>query len=141
KSGARLARGAGVILFDGFQFDLDSGQIVPAGQGGDLELRKEDGGAMVLKAVGSSTIYTLTEAIPRDSAASGPSPGKPIPPGDFAGRYRLSAGGRWSGLIELQVGPDRRITGRFRSEPNGTSYPVTGQVSADHPQKARFTVK
>ncbi len=42
KSGSRLARGAGLILFEGFQVDLDTGHVVPSGQGGDLELRKED---------------------------------------------------------------------------------------------------
>ena len=34
-----------------------------------------------------------------------------------------------------------QVTGRFRSEANGTAYPVTGQVLAESPQKARFTIK
>jgi hypothetical protein len=33
------------------------------------------------------------------------------------------------------------VTGRFRSEANGTSYPVTGQVSEESPQKSQFTIQ
>src|SRR5205807_620722 len=74
-------------------------------------------------------------------ATTGPSPGRTVIPADFAGRFRLFADGRWTGLLELQVASDRQVTGRFRSEANGTSYPVTGQVSAETPHKLVFTVK
>lgn len=37
----RLARGAQVLLFDGFEFDLDSGVVVPPGHGGDLRFHAE----------------------------------------------------------------------------------------------------
>src|SRR5262249_60888076 len=57
------------------------------------------------------------------------------------GRYRLLADGRWAGLLELKVGGDRVLTGRFRSESLGTSYPVQGEVSAEPPNKVEFTVK
>lgn len=141
KAGARLARGAALILFDGLPIDLDSGQIVPPGQGADLEFRKAGESGPLLKAVGKSVIITLSRPLDKAPAATGPSPGKAILPGDFRGRYRLSADGRWSGLLELEVAADRQITGRFRSEANGTSYAVAGQVSAESPQKATFTVK
>ena len=32
------ARGRDVLLFDGFEFDLDTGQVVPPGFGGDIRL-------------------------------------------------------------------------------------------------------
>jgi hypothetical protein len=140
RSGSRLAKGAGAILFEGFQIDLDTGLIVPAGQGGDLELGKDASGP-VLRPVGKAELITLTKPLPAAAAAPGPSPGKAVVPGDFAGRYTLHADGRWSGLLELSVAADRTITGRFRSEANGTSYPVAGEVSAETPQKATFTVK
>ena len=141
KSGSRLARGAALILFDGMPIDLDSGQVVPAGQGGDLEFRKRGDGGPVLKALGKSVILTLSRPLAKAPAATGPSAGKEVLPGDFGGRYRLFADGRWSGLLELHVAPDRQLTGRFRSEANGTSYAVAGQVSAESPQQATFTVK
>jgi hypothetical protein len=141
KSGSRLGRGSGLILFDGFQLDLDTGQVVPSGQGGDLEFAAKGDTPPVLRAIGKATMFTFSRPLPPAPAAAGPSPGKAVIPGDFAGRYRLFADGRWSGLLELQVEPDRQVTGRFRSEANGTSYPVTGRVSTESPQKAVFTVK
>lgn len=141
KSGSRIARGAGLILFEGFQVDLDSGQVVPPGQGGDLTFRKEGDAPPALKPLGSAVIFTPTKPIAPATAAAGPSTGKSVLPGDFAGRFRLQADGRWSGLLELEVAADRGLTGRFRSEANGTSYPVTGQVLAESPQKAQFTIK
>jgi len=143
RSGSRVARGAGLILYEGFQIDLDTGQVVPPGQGGDLDFRKEkEGGALpTLKPLGKAAIYTLTKPIQSGPASAGPSSGKSVLPGDFAGRFRLQADGRWSGVLELQVAADRGLTGRFRSEANGTSYPVTGQVLAESPQKAQFTIK
>lgn len=141
KSGSRLAKGVNVLLFDHFQIDLDSGQIVPPGQGGDLEVIKEGDSGLTLKPLGDSTITTFASPIKRPADSSGPSPGKAILPGDFAGRYKLHADGRWTGLLELQVGDDRQISGRFRSESNGTTYPVNGQIAADSPHKAHFTIK
>ena len=140
-SGSRLAKGANVVLFEGFQIDLDSGLIVPPGQGGDLEFVKAGKGGGSLKALGSSVLITLTKPMPNAPAQPGPSPGKSVLPGDFSGRFTLFADGRWSGMLELQVSDDRQLSGRFRSEANGTSYPVKGQVSAETPQKAAFTIK
>lgn len=139
-SGSRLARGAGVVLFEGFQIDLDTGLIVPPGQGGDLEFVK-GGDGPALKPLGASALMTMTKPLPRSAAAAGPSPGKAVLPGDFSGRYTLYADGRWTGRLEIQVDADRQVGGRFRSEANGTSYPVTGEVSAESPPKARFRVK
>ncbi len=140
-SGSRLARGAGLVLFDGFQVDLDAGLVVPAGQGGDLEFVKQGEGGGTLKAVGGATLFTFSKVLPRTAVAGGPSSGKAILPGDFNGRWKLSADGRWSGLLELAVDDERQITGRFRSEANGTAYPVTGEVTPEAPQKAIFKVK
>ena len=140
RSGARVATGRGVVLFDRMPIDLDSGQVVPEGQGGDLalDLRADPG----LTPLGGAAIFTLSKPLPKPPAAStGPTPGKAVVPGDFAGRYRLRADGRWSGRLDLRVGDDRRITGRFRSDANGTVYDVTGQVPLDAPNKAVFTVK
>ncbi len=141
KSGSRLAKGAGLIVFEGFEVDLDTGQVVPPGQGGDLTFRKEGEAPPSLRPLGQATIFTLTKPIKTAAVAAGPSTGKSVLPGDFAGRFHLQADGRWSGVLELEVAADRGLTGRFRSEANGTSYPVTGQVLAESPQKAQFTIK
>jgi hypothetical protein len=62
-------------------------------------------------------------------------------PSDFNGRYRLFANGQWSGTLDLKVGDDKTVTGRFRSDLNGASYPVEGQVGAEAPQKIAFRIK
>ncbi len=140
-SGSRVVRGAGLVLFDGFQLDLDGGLVVPSGQGGDLEFVKQGAAGGVLKTVGGALLFTFSKPLPRATTTTGPSPGKAVLPGDFAGRWTLSADGRWSGLMELIVDDERQITGRFRSEANGTTYPVTGEVTPESPQKALFKVK
>jgi hypothetical protein len=64
-----------------------------------------------------------------------------VVPADFSGRFTLHADGRWTGRLDLEALPDRSLRGRFRTEPNGTSYPVAGEISAETPHNAHFTVK
>ena len=141
KGSSRVAKGAGVLLFDGFRVDLDAGQVVPDDQGGDLVFAAKGAGGPTLQAVGGASLITFNAPIPADPTRPGPSPGRAIVPADFAGRYRLQADGRWSGLLELTTGEGRAVTGRFRSEANGTSYEVKGEVVADSPRKLVFSVK
>lgn len=141
KSGSRVARGAGVALFEAFQIDLDTGLVVPTGQGGDLEFAKGDKASVSLRPVKPSKLFSLSHPLPRSTAAPGPSTGKAVLPGDFAGRYVLHADGRWTGLLELEAAADRSLKGRFRSEANGTAYPITGEVSSAVPNKAAFKVQ
>jgi hypothetical protein len=141
RAGSRVAKGAGILLFDGFQVDLDSGQVVPEGQGGDLMFKKGDQDGPLIEAIGPAELYSPKALITPTAAASGPSPGRAVLPGDFSGRFRLFADGRWSGLLELEVAADRQVTGRFRSEANGTSYPVTGEIPLEPTNKLLFKVK
>jgi hypothetical protein len=64
-----------------------------------------------------------------------------VVPTDFAGRYRLSANGQWSGTLDLQVEGKGEVSGQFRSDAHGSSYPVTGQVATDAPNKVTLLVK
>ena len=83
---------------------------------------------------------TKLPAAPAGAASTAPTPGRTVVPGDFAGRYRLFANGLWSGVLELKVGAAGAVSGEFRSDLNGTAYPVTGQVAADVPHKVVFRV-
>ena len=87
RSGSRPARGANLVLFEGFPLDLDTGRVVPEGQGGDLLLRpgSKDGGR--LEPLGGSMIFVPKKPIPAEPGRGGPSPGNTVVPGDFAGRY------------------------------------------------------
>ncbi len=138
----RLARGKDVILFDGFQVDLDSGQVVPDDQGGDLQFRVQGEGGPRLTVLGKAKLYTMAKAPLLESAATArPSIGRLVVPGDFAGRYRLYANGQWSGVLDLKVDAAAGVSGRFRSDLNGAAYSVTGQVAPDVPQRITFSVK
>lgn len=139
----RLARGRDLLLFDGFQVDLDFGQVVPEGQGGDLQfLATGEVGPRLVPVAGAklATPRKLPKADPA-TAASKPSTGRTVLPGDFAGRYRVFANGQWSGTLDLKVEARGVVSGRFRSDQTGTSYPVKGQVSANPPNKVEFAVE
>ena len=84
--GARLSGGRALMLFPGFQIDLDTGQIVPEGQGGDLAYPADGPPSLAAKA--GATLYRLAKAPAPDSARPPqPTPGRAVVPGDFAGRY------------------------------------------------------
>lgn len=136
------ARGKDVMLFDGFQYDLDAGQVVPEGLGADIVFLANAPDGPRLAALSESRLYTLDKR----PAASLPVPGKPsagraVQPGDFAGRYNLMANGQWSGTLVLAIDPAGTVTGHFRSDRNGSAYPVTGKVSAVVPQKIEFSIQ
>ncbi|MFI5454995.1 MAG: ExbD/TolR family protein [Isosphaerales bacterium] len=136
------ARGKGVTLFEGFQFDLDTGQVVPEGFGGDIQVAAGKAEGPRLAALGRNRLYTLDKPLPAPSpVVARPSSGRTVQPGDFAGRYDLIANGQWSGSLDLAVDAAGSVSGYFRSDRNGTASPVTGKVAAEVPQKVSFTVQ
>lgn len=138
----RIASRRDVVVFDGFQVDLDTGQVVPEGQGGDVVFRIKGDPGPRLEPVGTAALFTLAKAPAIDhSKAPQPTPGKAVLPGDFAGRYRLFANGQWSGTLDLKVEARGAVVGQFRSDLHGTSYPVSGQVAGDVAQKVFFAIK
>ncbi|WP_435017061.1 ExbD/TolR family protein [Tundrisphaera sp. TA3] len=139
--GTRLAHSRDLVLFDGFRVDLDSGHIVPEGQGEDLIFRAGGDGGPRLEVVGASKLFPITRPPKSDSdTVHRPTPGRVIVPRDFSGRYRLFANGQWSGPIELKVDAGGVVTGHFTSDLNGSRYPVTGQVAGDRPGHLLFAV-
>jgi hypothetical protein len=139
---SRLASRKDIVIFDGFQVDLDTGQVVPEGQGGDVIFRINGEAGPRLETIGSARLLTMTRAPVFDtSKIPQPTPGKTVLPGDFAGRYRLFANGQWSGTLDLKVEGRGVVTGQFRSDLHGTTYPVTGQVATDVAHKLLFAIK
>jgi hypothetical protein len=139
---SRLASRKDVVIFEGFQVDLDTGQVVPEGQGGDLIFRFKGEGGPRLETLGSAQLFTLAKApVFENLKVFQPTPGKAVLPSDFAGRYRLFANGQWSGTLDLKVEGRGVVTGQFRSDLHGTTYPVTGQVATDVAQKLLFAIK
>jgi hypothetical protein len=135
----RIAKGREMMLFPGFEVDLDTGQIVPEGQGGDLAYSVKDGQALV--ALKGATLYTFDKLpAPDPTKPPQPTPGRAVVPVDFAGRYRLFANGQWAGTLDLTV-EGKELSGRFRSDTHGATYPVTGQVASDAANKASLVLK
>jgi hypothetical protein len=136
------ARGRGVTLFDGLQYDLDSGQVVPDKMGGDIVCAPRPASEPGLKALGSCRLYTLEKPVPRRPPAAGlPSSGRAILATDFSGRFDLVADGQWSGRLDLAVDADSAVSVSFRSEKNGATYRVTGKAGEGAPQRIRFEIQ
>ena len=138
----RLARGKDLMLFGGFRLDLDTGQVVPDGLGGDLlfNARGDEDGS--LAAIPPAKLSTLDKAPLLPSPSPGlPSQGLTVVPADFSGRFQLSVNGQSSARLELAVDPAGTVSGTFQSESSGSVYPVSGKVDAQAPQKLSFSVK
>ncbi len=124
----RLAAGKDVYLFDGFQFNLDIGQVVPDGGGGDIEFRR-DGKDGFLLPVGKAKLFRITKPLVAEtSEQTGPSAG-PVVPEDFAGNFRLLANGKWSGRLIIHVTKSSEVVGSYVSDQTGADYPVKGFVA------------
>jgi hypothetical protein len=136
------ARGRDVLLFEGFEFDLDTGQVVPPGFGGDIRYSSRGEGGPELTALGQNALYPIDKPLPVPPAQPGrPSPGPAVIPADFQGRYTLVSNGQTSGSLEIAVDAVGAIIGRFRSDRNGVVYPVSGTVAADLPRRIDFEIK
>jgi hypothetical protein len=136
------ARGRDTVLFESFAFDLDSGQVVPEGFGGDIRLTGGGAEGPELLALGTNQLYILDKPLPSAPVSPGhPSSGRAVLPADFSGRYSLMANGQMSGTLDLSVDPDGQVSGQFRSDRNGSVYPVTGKVAPALSRKIEFTIQ
>jgi hypothetical protein len=137
----RIARGKDLLLFDGFRVDLDAGLVVPEGQGGDVQFLAGGEAGPRLVALPPAELYTVSKSpLPAAEVKKGPSPGRAVVAGDFAGTYQLVTNGQWSGRLELGVADDGTILGRFRSDQTGTTYPVAGAVAAKPANRVQFSI-
>jgi biopolymer transport protein ExbD len=136
------ARGKEIVLFGEFQYDLDSGQVVPEGMGGDIVFTSAGGNGPRLLALGDARIYTFDRSVLPPAVARGqPSSGRVVEAGDFSGAYYLIANGQWSGNLEIDVKEGGEVAGRFRSDQRGSVYPVSGKIAADRPPRIGFTIE
>jgi hypothetical protein len=137
----RLAAGKGVYLFDGFRFDLDIGQVVPADQGGDIEFHREGPGGGYLHACAKAKLYLVGQALIPSTAADPAAPSRgPVLATDFAGHYQLVANGQWSGRLTLEVARGGEVSGSYVSDQTGRDYSVKGFV-ATPAHRIRFTIE
>jgi hypothetical protein len=132
------AAGKDIMLFPGFGFNFDIGQVVPAGQGEDI-LCVADG---VLKPTAKSKLFVLNgPAIPERDPTDRPDPTSHtgVIPTDFAGSWKVRIDGRWEGVWELDV-EERRVFGRFISDETKSVYEIAGKIAA-LPHNAKLSIE
>ena len=121
------ATGKDVMLFPGFGFNLDIGQVVPVGQGEDIVFTAE--GELIPAANTKLVALNGSQLPPAEKATrNDPSAHEGVLAEDFSGTWKLNADGRWLGEMELKVTEGGRATGSFISEESKNSYEVSGQT-------------
>ncbi len=129
---AAVAAGKDAWLFGGFGFDLDAGQVVPLDLdlGADLRFVAQGADDGRLSPVGKAELFVVETLPPAPKPRSDkPSQGRVVRPTDYNGTYRLAANGVWSGLLEMKVDGEGKVTGAYRSDAGGEPRPVTGKTS------------
>lgn len=123
-----VAAGKDVMVFPGFQFNFDIGQVVPKDQGGDIELTDKG----VLKPLSGVELFTLDG--PQGPGAKPGEKNDPLDhegvlPRDFTGTWKVHADGRWVGQWEINVDEDGNARGNYISDDTKSSYPLSGKVA------------
>ena len=138
KSDVTVASGKEVLLFAGFAYDLDIGQVVPADQGGDIMFSAEK----VLRGLDETRIWGIDGNQLPQTADEKPAPAdrEGVLPSDFTGTWQVDTDGRWKGLLRLKSTNAGRITGTFTSDETKSTYEVSGRV-ASPTHHARLTIQ
>lgn len=134
------AKGENVMLFPGFGFNFDIGQVVPVGVGQGEDIVAQDQGD--LKPAKDAKLHGLDgPATPPRENQKYPDPdGHPgVLPTDFAGKWEVHVDGRWAGRWELDV-EERRIFGRFISDETESVYEIAGKILA-LPHNAKMNIE
>ena len=123
------AIGKDVMLFPGFGFDFDIGQVVPIGQGADIEFTAE---AVLACAADAKLVVMNGSQLPpaEKSAKHDPNDHEGVVAQDFTGTWKLNADGRWLGELDLKVNEGGRATGSFTSDESKNAYELSGQTGS-----------
>lgn len=127
RGGQTTAHGKDVMLFPGFAFDFDIGQVVPQDAGGDFEFA----GERKIVAQGKAELFPLNgpvELAESSGKKHDPLDHDGILPQDFGGVWRVDADGRWKGTMELECDAEGNISGKYLSADTQSSYAVAGKV-------------
>jgi hypothetical protein len=130
-----------INLYPGFRFNLDLGQVVPEGLGGDLRF-VVDGDKHYLEALGKAKLYLVSKPLPEAAPPKTEKVvvGEKFDPKYFNGTYDLRDDGRRSGKLTLKVNDDGGVTGTYVSDKDGSAYDVRGHVGMP-PHSIEFTVQ
>jgi hypothetical protein len=135
-----LAHGRNVMLFPGYEFDFDIGQIVPSDAGADLKFTPE----RLLASIGSAKLHPIDGSVlpPAPPDKYDPQDHADVRPRDFAGTWRVNADGRWVGTWEIDVDGEGTVSGRYTSEETKASFPIRGRITeTEIRHRLRFEVE
>lgn len=122
------ATGKDVILFAGFDFDFDLGQVVPVGLGADVSFSEKNG----LSPRDDADLYALNGSqvpAPQKGDRYDPNDHTDVRARDFEGEWRVDVDGRWHGTWTLNIGEGGKVQGTLTSAESKSNYPITGRVS------------
>ena len=137
REGQTTASGKEVMLFAGHSFSFDIGQVVPNGSGADIEFTE----AGLVKPVGDAKLFGLngSQLPAADAAKPNPNDHDGVLPRDFAGTWKVSIDGRWTGVWEINVDEQRTVLGKFVSDDTKSRYELYGKVS-NVPHQAKLEI-
>ncbi|MBT4866394.1 MAG: hypothetical protein HON53_14920 [Planctomycetaceae bacterium] len=138
RNNVTTAVGKKVILFAGFGFDFDLGQVVPAGLGDDVNFSKK----AALRPREKSELYALDGSqLPAEEKTDkyDPNDHAGVRARDFEGMWVVDVDGRWRGQWQLSVGEGGRVQGTLTSADSKSTYPITGRVSLP-PHRIRLVI-
>ncbi|MBD3676107.1 MAG: hypothetical protein HUJ26_21570 [Planctomycetaceae bacterium] len=140
-SDVTAASGSNIMLFSGFSYDFDIGQVVPADQGGDLTFTADDKTKSISLLEGATVWGMDGSQLPEmESKNASPTDHSGVIPTDFAGIWNISIDGRWAGTLRLKIDKGRILAGTFTSNETKSTYEVFGRV-ASPPQHAKLTIQ
>ncbi len=121
-----LANGVNVMIFPGFKFDFDLGQIVPDGFDADIEFTDKG----VIHCLDATKLHTVdgSQLPAAEEAAPVKKKGELISPEDFSGVWSVDGDGRFIGEWDLTVNEQGEASGKFLSAETKSSYPISGQI-------------
>lgn len=133
-----LANGTNVMIFPGFKFDFDLGQIVPDGFDADIEFT--DKGA--IRCLDTAKVHLVNGS--QLPVTEEPPPvkkkGELISPEDFTGIWSVDGDGRFIGEWDLTVNEEGQASGKFLSAETKSSYPISGQIGG-LPHQIKLTIQ
>lgn len=137
REGQTTANGKEVMVFAGHSFSFDIGQVVPNGNGADIEFTETG----LVKPVGDAKLFGLngSQLPAADAAKPNPNDHDGVLPRDFAGTWKVSIDGRWTGVWEINVDEQRTVLGKFVSDDTKSRYELYGKVS-NVPHQAKLEI-
>ncbi len=128
QEGTTAANGKDIILFAGFSFNFDIGQVVPDGQGGDIRFTEKG----EVQTVEKSQLFGMNGSqVPKveDRSEIDPAVRDGVFATDFTGTWQLNADGRWHGELVLKVENNGRAFGTYTSDESKSQYEVSGRTT------------